>query len=164
MNDSTLSPVWTHLTKIQPERAEGIYLYDKDGVRYTDFTSGIGVTNTGHCHPRVVQAVKDQSEKLIFGQVNIVIPPVSLALADALEKITPASIDTFFLSNSGAEAVEASVKLSRHATGKRNIIVFQGSFHGRTAQTMAMTTSKYIYRHNYQPLPPGVFVTPFPYS
>jgi 4-aminobutyrate aminotransferase len=164
MNDSLLSPVWTHLTNMQPERAEGIYLYDKDGVRYTDFTSGIGVTNTGHCHPRIVQAVKDQSEKLIFGQMNIVIPPVSLALVDALEKITPAAIDTFFLSNSGAEAVEASVKLSRHATGKRNIIVFQGSFHGRTAQTMAMTTSKYIYRHNYQPLPPGVFVAPFPYS
>ena len=164
MNESLLSPVWTHLTKLQPERAEGIYLYDKDGVRFTDFTSGIGVTNTGHCHPRVVQAVKDQSEKLIFGQMNIVIPPVSLALVDALEKITPPAIDTFFLSNSGAEAVEASVKLSRHATGKRNIIVFQGSFHGRTAQTMAMTTSKYIYRHNYQPLPPGVFVAPFPYS
>jgi 4-aminobutyrate aminotransferase len=164
MNDKLLSPVWTHLTKIQPERAEGIYLYDKDGNRYSDFTSGIGVTNTGHCHPRVVQAVKDQSEKLIFGQMNIVIPPVSLALVNALEKITPPSIDTFFLSNSGAEAVEASVKLSRHATGKRNIVVFQGSFHGRTAQTMAMTTSKYIYRHDYQPLPSGIFVTPFPYS
>jgi len=164
MNHSLLSPVWTHLTKIEPERAEGIYLYDAEGVRYTDFTSGIGVTNTGHCHPRIVQAVKDQSEKLIFGQMNIVIPPVSLTLVDALEKITPPAIDTFFLSNSGAEAVEASVKLSRHASGKRNIIVFQGSFHGRTAQTMAMTTSKYIYRHNYQPLPPGVFVAPFPYS
>jgi len=96
--------------------------------------------------------------------MNIVIPPASVALASALSEITPGSIDTFFFSNSGAEAVEASVKLSRHATGKRNIIVFQGSFHGRTAQTMAMTTSKYIYRHDYQPLPAGIFVAPFPYS
>ena len=159
-----LSPVWTHLTHIQPERAEGIYLFDADGNRFTDFTCGIGVTNTGHCHPRVVQAIQEQTEKLIFGQMNIVIPPVSVALVEALNEITPTAIDTFFLSNSGAEAVEASVKLARHATGKRNIIVFQGSFHGRTAQTMAMTTSKYIYRHDYQPLPSGIFVAPYPYS
>lgn len=166
MDDSfnLLSPVWTHLTQIQPVRAEGIYLYDAEGNRYTDFTCGIGVTNTGHCHPRVVQAIQEQAEKLIFGQMNIVIPPSSLALANALNEITPPPIDTFFFSNSGAEAVEASVKLARHATGKRNIIVFQGSFHGRTAQTMAMTTSKYIYRHDYQPLPAGVFVTPFPHG
>lgn len=141
-----LSPVWTHLSHIQPERTAGIYIYDADGNCYIDFTCGIGVTNTGHCHPRVVQAVQGQAKKLIFGQMNIVIPPVTVALADALDEITPSSIDTFF-SNSGAEAVEASVKLARHATGKRNIMVFQGSFHGRTAQTMAMTTSKYIYRH-----------------
>jgi 4-aminobutyrate aminotransferase len=164
MKVELLSPVWTHLTHIQPERAEGIYLYEADGTRYTDFTSGIGVTNTGHCHPRVVEAIKEQADKLIFGQMNIVIPPVTVALAEALIQVTPPSIDRFFFSNSGAEAVEASVKLARHATGKRNIIVFQGSFHGRTAQTMAMTTSKYIYRHNYQPLPAGVFVAPFPYS
>ncbi|MEW6716897.1 MAG: aspartate aminotransferase family protein [Chloroflexota bacterium] len=159
-----LSPVWTHLTHIQPVRAEGVYLFDSEGTRYTDFTCGIGVTNTGHCHPKVVKAIQDQAERLIFGQMNIVIPPVSVALAKALSEVTPPFMDAFFFSNSGAEAVEASVKLARHATGKRNIIVFQGSFHGRTAQTMAMTTSKYIYRHNYQPLPAGVFVAPYPYS
>ena len=159
-----LSPVWTHLTQIQPVRGEGIYLYDADGHRYTDFTSGIGVTSTGHCHPNVVAAIQKQAEMLLFGQMNIVIPPTTVALADALAKVMPAGIDTFFFSNSGAEAVEASVKLARQATGKQNIIVFQGSFHGRTAQTMAMTTSKYIYRHQYQPLPAGIFVTPFPYA
>lgn len=159
-----LSPVWTHLTEIQPERAEGIYLYDAEGERYTDFTSGIGVLNTGHCHPNIVQAIREQTEKLIFGQMNIVVPPASVELAETLNKITPQAIDTFFFSNSGAEAVEASVKLARHATGKRNIVVFRGSFHGRTAQTMAMTTSKYIYRHDYQPLPSGIFVAPYPYS
>ncbi len=159
-----LAPVWTHLTRVQPVRAEEIYFYDAEGNRYIDFTSGIGVTNTGHCHPKVVRAIQDQAEKMIFGQINIVIPPVTVALAEALNEVTPPAIDTFFFSNSGAEAVEASVKLARHATGKRNIIVFQGSFHGRTAQTMAMTTSKYIYRHKYQPLPAGVFVAPYPYS
>ena len=166
MNDNLnlLSPVWTHLTEIQTTRAEGIYLYDAEGTQYIDFTSGIGVINTGHCHPKVVEAVKAQAEKLLFGQMNIVIPPVSVELAEELNKVTPKSIDSFFFSNSGAEAVEASIKLAKHATGKRNIIVFQGSFHGRTAQTMAMTTSKYVYRNNYQPLPSGIFVTPFPYS
>jgi len=159
-----LSPVWTHLTKIQPTHAEGIYVYDADGQQYMDFTSGIGVTNTGHCHPKVVHAIQKQASQLLFAQMNIFIPPATIALAETLSKLTPASIDSFFFSNSGAEAVEASVKLARHATGKQNIIVFQGSFHGRTAQTMAMTTSKYIYRHQYQPLPAGVFVAPFPYA
>ncbi|MGD2155646.1 MAG: aminotransferase class III-fold pyridoxal phosphate-dependent enzyme [Anaerolineales bacterium] len=164
MNTNLLSPVWTHLTEIQPVRAEGVYLYDADGHRYTDFTSGIGVTNTGHCHPKVVAAIQEQAARLIFAQMNIVIPQPTVALAEALNDRTQPELDCFFFSNSGAEAVEASVKLARHATGKRNIIVFQGSFHGRTAQTMAMTTSKYIYRYNYQPLPGGVFVAPFPYA
>ncbi len=159
-----LSPVWTHLTEIQPERAEGIYIYDTDGNRYTDFTSGIGVVNTGHCHPKVVSAIQEQANSLIFGQMNIVISPTTIELAEALNEVTPEAIDCFFFSNSGAEAVEASVKLARQATGRKNIIVFQGSFHGRTTQTMAMTTSKYIYRYNYQPLPGGVFVAPFPYG
>ena len=159
-----LSPVWTHLTTIQPTRAEGIYLYDANETRYTDFTSGIGVVNTGHCHPKVVQAIQEQASQLIFGQMNVVIPPAALRLVELLDEVTPASIDQFFLSNSGAEAVEASVKLARMATKRRNLIVFQGSFHGRTHQAMAMTTSKYVYRYNYQPLPGGIFVAPFPYS
>ena len=159
-----LSPVWTHLTHVQPVRGEGVYLYDADGVRYMDFTSGIGVTNTGHAHPRVVQAIQEQASALIFGQMNIVITPAALRLAQKLDEVTPPSIEQFFFSNSGAEAVEASVKLARMATKRRNLIVMQGSFHGRTHQAMAMTTSKSIYRYDYQPLPGGVFVTPFPYS
>lgn len=159
-----LAPVWTHLTGLQPERAEGIYFYDSEGQRYTDFTSGIGVTNTGHCHPQVVQAIREQAGQMIFGQMNIVIPPTTLRLAERLDQHTPARIDRFFFSNSGAEAVEAAVKLARQATGKRNIVVFQGSFHGRTHQAMAMTTSKPVYRHDYQPLPGAIFVAPFPYS
>lgn len=164
MTLDALSPVWTHLTQIQPQRGEGAYLYEADGTRYLDFTCGIGVTNTGHCHPKVVQAIQTQASQLLFGQMNIVVPPITIALANALREIMPPPIDTFFFSNSGAEATESAVKLARHATQKTNIIVFQGSFHGRTAQTMAMTTSKTIYRHAYQPLPAGVFVAPFPYS
>jgi 4-aminobutyrate aminotransferase len=163
MGIELLSPVWSHLTTMQPVKGEGVYLWDADDNRYLDFTSGIGVTNTGHCHPRVVKAIQEQAAKLIFGQMNIVIPPTTVALAEELNKVTPPQINRFFFANSGAEAVEASVKLARHATGRKNIIVFQGSFHGRTHQTMAMTTSKYIYRYNYQPLPAGVFVAPFPF-
>ncbi len=159
-----LSPVWSHLTQIQPERGEGIYLYDAAGTRYTDFTSGIGVTNTGHCHPRVVQAIQEQAAKLIHGQINVVIAPSTIKLAETLNTVTPDAIDCFFFSNSGAEATEGAVKLARMATKRTNIITFQGSFHGRTAQTMAMTNSKTVYRSSYQPLPAGVFVAPFPYA
>ncbi len=159
-----LSPVWTHLTTMQPARAEGIYYYDQDGQRWIDFTSGIGVINTGHRHPKILAAIQEAMESLLFTQMNIVISPWAVKLAEKLNQVTPPSINRFFFSNSGAEAVEAAVKLARQATGRRNIIVFQGSFHGRTAQTMAMTTSKYIYRYNYQPLPAGVFVSPFPYA
>jgi 4-aminobutyrate aminotransferase len=158
-----LSPVWSHLTTIQPERGEGIYLYTADGTRYADFTSGIGVTNTGHSHPRVVAAIQEQAARLIHGQINVVIAPSTVKLADTLDTVTPPEIDSFFFSNSGAEATEGAVKLARAATKRQNIITFQGSFHGRTAQTMAMTNSKTVYRAGYQPLPGGVFVAPFPY-
>ncbi|MEM7115117.1 MAG: aminotransferase class III-fold pyridoxal phosphate-dependent enzyme [Chloroflexota bacterium] len=159
-----LSPVWGRLSQIVVERAEGCYMYDGDNNRYLDFTSGIGVTNTGHCHPQVVEAIQAQTSKLIFGQANVVVTSNFINLVDELKTVMPSHLDGFFFSNSGAEAVEAAVKLARQATGKPNIIVFQGSFHGRTAQTMAMTTSKTIYRAGYTPLPSGVFVAPYPYS
>ena len=159
-----ISPVWTRYTPIVAERAEGAYVYDQDGTRYLDFTCGIGVTNTGHCHPKVVQAVQEQAAKLLHGQANIIFHPPLVELADELRTVVPEGLDSFFFSNSGAEAVEGAVKLARHATGKPNVIVFQGSFHGRTALTMALTTSKTIYRVGYQPLPSGVFVAPYPYA
>jgi 4-aminobutyrate aminotransferase len=145
------------------DRGEGAYVWDTDGTRYLDFTSGIGVTNTGHCHPRVVQAIQDQAARFIHAQVNIFYHEPLLRLVEAMRQVVPPHLDSFFFSNSGAEAVESSVKLARHYTGRPNVIVFQGSFHGRTAQTMAMTTSKTVYRVNYQPLPAGVFVAPYPY-
>jgi 4-aminobutyrate aminotransferase len=96
--------------------------------------------------------------------MNVVISPVFMELAARLSRITPDPIEQFFFSNSGSEAVEASIKLARQSTGRRNVIVFQGSFHGRTHMAMAMTTSKYAYRYDYQPLPAGIFVAPYPYS
>ncbi|WP_224484107.1 aspartate aminotransferase family protein [Robertkochia aurantiaca] len=164
MSVELLSPVWTHLTEIQPEKGRGVHLYDKQGNRYVDFTSGIGVVNTGHCHPRVVRAVRDQAEDLLFAQMNCVISPQAVNLAEKLNRITPPELDRFFFTNSGAEATEAAVKLAKAATGRSNIIVFQGSFHGRTHMAMAMTTSKTVYRYKYQPLPSGVFTAPFPHS
>ncbi len=161
---SNISPVWTRYTPLLAERAEGCYLYAQDGSAYLDFTCGIGVTNTGHCHPRVVEAIRKQAGLLIHGQVNIVFHKPLLELVEELRPIVPPSIDGFFFSNSGAEAVEGAMKLARHATGKTNIIVFQGSFHGRTVGTMSLTTSKTVYRNGYQPLMPGVFVAPYPYA
>ncbi len=160
-----ISPVWSRYTPIEAERAEGAYIHDREtGRRFLDFTTGIGVTNTGHCHPRVVEAIQEQAAKLLHGQVNIVFHPPLLELVEELQPVVPEGLDSFFFSNSGAEAVEGAVKLARHVTGKPNVIVFQGSFHGRTALTMALTTSKTIYRVGYQPLPAGVFVAPYPYA
>ncbi len=159
-----VSPVWTHYTPIIAEYAQGCYVYDGAGNAYIDFTSGIGVTSTGHCHPRVVEAIRKQAGLLLHGQVNIIIHKPLLELIEEMRTIVPAELDGYFFSNSGAEAVEGAVKLARHATGRPNIIVFQGSFHGRTVGTMSMTTSKTIYRAGYQPLMPGVFVAPYPYA
>ncbi|MDR3575210.1 MAG: aminotransferase class III-fold pyridoxal phosphate-dependent enzyme [Anaerolineaceae bacterium] len=161
---SHLSPVWTHSTDIIASRAEGANVYDLNGRAYLDFTCGIGVTNTGHCHPRVVEAIREQAGLLLHGQVNIILHKPLLELVRALQPIVPPGIDGFFFSNSGAEAVEGAIKLAKHATGRTNVIVFQGSFHGRTSATMAMTNSKTTYRAGYQPLPSGFFVAPYPYA
>ena len=163
MDTQHISPIWSRITNILVERGEGAYIFDVNGERYLDFTSGIAVTNTGHCHPKIVAAAREQVGKIIHAQANIFYHQPMMRLAKALREVVPPSLDTFFFSNSGAEALEGAVKLVRHATGRTNIIVFQGSFHGRTNQTMAMTTSKTVYRQHYQPLAAGVFVAPYPY-
>ena len=159
-----LAPLWYRYTDILADRAEGAYVFTNDGRRYLDFTCGIGVTNTGHCHPKVVAAAQEQSAKLIHGQANIFYYQSMLDAVQELGTVVPPHLNRYFFSNSGAEAVEASVKLARHATGRTNIIVFQGSFHGRTVGAMSLTTSNPIYRAGYQPLMPGVFVAPYPYA
>lgn len=163
-NFEHMSPVWGRIFNFVAERAEGSYIYTTDGRKLLDFTCGIGVTNTGHCHPKVVAAIREQAGLFLHAQANIVIHQPMLRLIGELRGVVPPSIDGFFFANSGAEAVEGAVKLARAATGKQNIIVFSGSFHGRTAGTMALTTSKTIYRAGFGPLPSGVFVAPFPYA
>ena len=146
------------------ESGAGSYITTTEGRKYLDFTCGIGVTNLGHCHPAVNEAVHAQVDKLFHGQVNIAFQKPYLQLIESLLPLMPhPSLDTFFFWNSGSEAVEAAVKLARHATKKQNIIVMQGSYHGRTFATMAMTRSKTVYGENYAPLMPGVFSVPFPY-
>jgi 4-aminobutyrate aminotransferase len=163
-NFQHMSPVWGRIFNFVAERAEGSYIYTDDGRKLLDFTCGIGVTNTGHCHPKVVEAIREQAGLFLHAQANIVIHKPMLQLIEELRSIVPPSIDGFFLSNSGAEALEGALKLARAVTGKQNIIVFSGSFHGRTMGTMALTTSKTIYRAGFGPLPSGIFVTPYPYA
>lgn len=159
-----MSPVWSRIFPIEGERAEGSYIYATDGRKYLDFTCGIGVTNTGHCHPKVVAAIREQAGLFLHAQANIMVHQPMLQLIDEVRKIVPPQIDGFFFSNSGAEAVEGAVKLARAATGKQAVIVFAGSFHGRTAGTMALTTSKTGYKGVAQVLPSGVYVAPYPYA
>ncbi len=159
-----MSPVWSRIFPIEAERAEGSYIYATDGRKYLDFTCGIGVTNTGHCHPKVVEAIREQAGLFLHAQANIVVHQPMLRLIEELRTIVPPSIDGFFFSNSGAEAVEGAVKLARAATGRQAVIVFTGSFHGRTGQTMILTTSKTGYKGNSQLLPSGVYVAPYPYA
>jgi 4-aminobutyrate aminotransferase len=162
--DTHLADVWFELTDLQVSHGAGAVVTTTDGVEHLDLTSGIGVVNTGHCHPRVVEAIREQAGRFLHAQVNCYRHDLLEPLAARLAEITPPPIERFFLANSGAEATEAAVKLAKQATGRPHVIVFQGSFHGRTHLTMAMTTSKTVYRAGHAPLPSGVFVAPFPYT
>jgi 4-aminobutyrate aminotransferase len=162
-NSRNMSPVWSRIFTIEAERAEGSYIYATDGKKYLDFTCGIGVANTGHCHPKVVAAIREQAGLFLHGQTNIVVHQPMLRFIEELKTIAPPGIDGYFFSNSGAEAVEGAVKLARAASGKQNVIVFAGSFHGRTAATMALTTSKTGYKAGNPILPSGVYIAPYPY-
>ena len=159
-----ISPLLTRATSVEAVRGEGLYIFASDGKRYLDFTSGIGVTSTGHCHARVVEAIQRQAAQLIHGQYTTVLHPLLEDLSQRLGAVMPEKIDSFFYASAGTEAVEAAVRLARHATGRANVIVFQGGFHGRTTASLSMTTSKTSYRAGLQPLMAGVFVAPFPYA
>jgi 4-aminobutyrate aminotransferase len=157
-----LSPLLKQATSVIADRGEGVYLFDEEGRRYLDFTAGIGVTSTGHCHPRVVAAAQEQLAKLIHGQYTTVLHRPLLTLAGRLGEVLPDGLDSVFFANSGSEAVEAALRLARHATGRANIVVFHGSFHGRTMGAASMTTSGTKFRSGFAPLMGGVAVSPFP--
>lgn len=152
------------LSKHVFEDGKGTWITTDKGVKLLDMTSGIGVCNLGHCHPKVTEAAAKQCGKITHAQVNIGFSATQIELIQHLLPILPhPSLDTVFFWNSGAEAVEAAVKLARAATKKQNIIVMQGSYHGRTAATAALTRSKTIYGEGHGPLMPGVFATSFPF-
>ncbi len=157
--------VWARYTNLIIERGEGSWLETIDGERYLDYTSGIGVTNTGHAHPRVAAAIAEQATKALHLQQNIVYHQPGLALHERLPRYFPGDLGEpvgLFLSNSGAEAIEAAVKLAKIATRRPLTIAFRGGFHGRTHATMALTSSSSKYRGHYEPLVGGVHHVPFP--
>jgi len=160
---SVVPAVWSRITDLTVDHGEGSWLVTVEGERYLDYSSGIGVTNTGHAHPRVVAAIQAQAAKLLHGQQNIVYHEPGLRLYERLRHVLPGGPWQAFLSNSGAEAVEAAVKLARVATGRPVIVAFRYGFHGRTAQTMALTSAKDVYRAAFEPLPGSVYHADYPY-
>ncbi|OBK76117.1 aspartate aminotransferase family protein [Mycobacterium sp. 1164985.4] len=157
-----LSQILKQATGVVAARGEGVLLYDEQDRRYLDFTAGIGVTSTGHCHPRVVEAAQRQVATLIHGQYTTVMHRPLLTLVERLGEVLPSGLDRLFFANSGSEAVEAALRLSRQATGRPNVIVFHGGFHGRTVAAASMTTSGTRFRAGFSPLMAGVHVAPFP--
>ena len=159
---SHLSDVWFAVTPLQVASGQGCWVTTTSGEEYLDFAGGIAVNSTGHAHPKVAAAIARQAERFIHAQVNVYKHDLLEPLASRLAELSPNGIEKFFFANSGAEITEASVKLAKQATKRPHIIVFSGSFHGRTHMAMAMTTSKTGYRAGHAPLPSGVFVAPFP--
>ncbi|MBX3029426.1 MAG: aminotransferase class III-fold pyridoxal phosphate-dependent enzyme [Chloroflexi bacterium] len=159
---SVVPAVWARYTDLVIDHGEGSWLVTTDGERYLDYTSGIGVTNTGHAHPRVAAAVAAQATRLLHGQQNIVYHEPGLRLHAELARRAPAADWGVFLGNSGAEAIEASVKLARVVTGRPVIVAFRGGFHGRTAQAMSLTSSRVTIRGDFEPLPGSVYHAPYP--
>ncbi|HEY9290425.1 MAG TPA: aminotransferase class III-fold pyridoxal phosphate-dependent enzyme [Microlunatus sp.] len=157
-----LSQVLKQATGVIAARGEGVNLYDEQDRRYLDFTAGIGVTSTGHCHPRVVEAAQRQVATLIHAQYTTVMHRPLLTLVERLGEVLPTGLDRMFFANSGSEAIEAALRLTRQATGRPNVIVFHGGFHGRTVAAASMTTSGTKFKGGFSPLMSGVHVSPFP--
>ena len=146
------------------ESGSGCVVRDVDGNEYVDFNSGLVVLNVGHSHPKVVKAIKDQAEKLIhYSWTDFYYKPI-IDLGEQLTKITPGSFPKkVFFSNSGAEANEAAMKMSRWHTRKPLFMAYTGSFHGRSFGTMSLTASKPVQRRHFFPLVPEVTHVPYPY-
>ncbi len=157
-----LSPILGRYYERSWERGEGHTLYDSSGRGFLDFACGIATTSLGHHHPAVTQAIKDQADKLLhICNALGYLEPVG-QLATMLAEVCPKPLDTVFFGNSGAEAVEASLKLARRVTGRPGIVAFRGAFHGRTFGAASITSSSISYRLGYEPLLPSVYLTPYP--
>lgn len=149
-------------TDVIAERAQGIWVHTSDGRKYADFACGTAVTNLGHNHPAVVAAAHAQLDRFVHSGCVFRYDTLVEA-AERLVKITPPGIEKFTFANSGAEAVEGAVKLTKKVTGRQGLVVFRGGFHGRTMGAVSYTTSNAKYRDGYHPVLGSVFVAPFPH-
>ena len=161
-HEKVYAPVITWDSDIEVVSAEGAWVTDVEGEKYLDFACGISVVNAGHNHPAIVAAARDQLDRVWHAGGAFRYDSLVTA-AEKVLSVTPPSIDRIFFMNSGAEAVEASMKMARKVTGRQGIVTFRGGFHGRTMGSVTYTTSKAKYREGYHPLLPSTFVTPFPH-
>ncbi len=162
-DDRYLSPSYTREYPLVVDQGSGAVIRDVDGNLFLDFTAGIAVTATGHCHPEVVAAIQDQASQLLHmsGTDFYYRPQIELAerLANTAPGATPKRV---FFTNSGAESVEAALKLARHHTGRSRVLAFFGAFHGRTYGAMSLSGSKLTHRRGFSPLVPDIHHVPFP--
>jgi 4-aminobutyrate aminotransferase len=158
------SPSYTRVYPLAVAAGLGAVIEDVDGNRFLDFTAGIAVCSTGHCHPRVVEAVQRQAEKLLHMSGTDFYYGPQKDLARRLAELAPgAAPKRVFFTNSGAEAVEAAFKLARYHTGRQRVLAFHGAFHGRTLGALSLTASKVVQRRGFSPLIPGVTHIDYPY-
>ncbi len=154
---AVMSPSYTRMYPLVVRRARGAMMEDLDGNRFLDFTAGIAVTNAGHCHPAVTAAVRRQAGRLVHMSGTDFYYTPQVELAETLARLAPGDAPKrVFFTNSGAEAIEAALKLSRHHTGRPRVMAFLGAFHGRTYGAMSLTGSKVVQRRGFSPLVPEV--------
>jgi 4-aminobutyrate aminotransferase len=162
LEEKHFAAVLHRTTDVFIESGRGSYMYAADGRRYLDFVMGIAAVNTGHSHPRVIGAAKAQIDKIVHPSASAVRYGPNIDLVAKLAEITPGDLNVSFLTNSGAEAVEAALKLAKYVTERPAVLAFQGGFHGRTMGALSVTTSKARYRERYEPLMPSTYFAPFP--
>jgi 4-aminobutyrate aminotransferase len=158
-----ISPSYTRSYPLVAKRGHGVVIEDVDGNEFFDFSAGIAVVSTGHCHPHVVAAIQQQAGQLIHMSGTDFYYENMLELAERLTKIAPMpGPHRFYYGNSGTEAVECALKLSRYHTKRQQVIAFYGAFHGRTMGALSLTASKPQQRRRFAPLVPGVTHVPYP--
>jgi 4-aminobutyrate aminotransferase len=159
-----VSPSYTRVYPLVVKEAQGLWVRDTDDNVFLDFTSGIAVCATGHCHPKVVQAIKDQAERLLHMSGTDFYYEPQIVLAKKLASLAPGEgVKRTYFGNSGAEAVEAAFKLARYHTRRELNIAFFGAFHGRTMGALSLTASKTIQKKHYYPVVPGITHIPYAY-
>ena len=160
-----ISPSYTRCYPLVVKKGQGSWIEDVDGNTFLDFTAGIAVNSTGHCHPEVVQAIQDQCARFVHMSGTDFYYEQMPALAKRLSAIAPMpGPHRVYYGSSGAEAVECALKLARYHTGRQHIISFFGAFHGRTMGALSLTGSKVQQKRRFAPLVPGVTHVPYPYA